>query len=126
MNTRWMLKRFSHFLSVLATSALVSMPIPMLSQMTSTWTGGAGNWQPCRSRTGLLCGTRVRTIPPLGQAVQQNSKQELRVGNWTEPAACEFPKASTSQPHMTTRAGQRLARLTGDRRTGSQITQTSC
>jgi hypothetical protein len=98
MNTRWMLKRFSHFLSVLATSALVSMPIPMLSQMTSTWTGGAGNWQPCRSRTGLLCGTRVRTIPPLGQAVQQNSKQELRVGTGQNPPHTSFRKPAHHNP----------------------------
>ena len=42
-------------------------------------------------------------LSALRQAVQQDSRQAPRVGNWTQPAAYQFWKASTGQPHVTTK-----------------------
>ena len=37
-------------------------------------------------------------LSALGQAVQQSSKQELRVEHWTEPAAYQFGKLAHHSP----------------------------
>jgi len=39
-------------MTVLALSVLLGMATPARSQVTSTWTGGAGNWQPCPQQGG--------------------------------------------------------------------------
>ena len=51
------------------------------------------------------CGdSRVQeySLSALRQAVQQNPRQAHRAGNWREPAAYQFEKASTLQARVTT------------------------
>jgi fibronectin-binding autotransporter adhesin len=52
MNRQSLRRAVALFLKVPTLSILLWTATPALSQMTSTWTGGAGNWQPCPQQNG--------------------------------------------------------------------------